>query len=736
MPVEDQELRVRLFGLFLDELDDQVGRIEQGLDTLASSVPEIPPGVLDELFRSAHSLKGAAQAVGASGVSTHCHHLEDALAKVRDGALQVDEPLLGQWAVTVDLIRDLGVLLRQGESTPTAEVIEAATAAGADPAATRPATSESKTPRRQGRAQARTGGTEGGTVRVEQQKFDALIAQAGDLVTSSYAAELLVKHSVAASQRVAREAELWSRSREELGRTLVAAGPGARDLQETLDRIGLRFRETSRELDQLARSAAEHQRSLRGLATDFSEAVRRARTVPFADAASGLPRLVRDLAAEMSKRARLVVNAADVEIDKELAVRLHDVLRHLVRNAVDHGMESPGERSAAGKPVVGSIEIAAELRSGGLEVHVRDDGRGVDRVRVRQAARDLGLDQDDDDQSVETLFRPGLSTAPSVGAVSGRGVGLDAVRAAVEDAGGTVALHSEPGVGTTVTMSIPLSSSTLRALLVLGGGEVLAFPSSPVDAVVRVPAENPRVDGREVMRVGDGAVPIVALAGVLGWAEPEWIDKPGGDRRGLLISGSEGSVVLTVADLVAEQEIVLQTPPARLTGMSLLLGTTRTADGSVALVLNPSACVRAALSTPSAPSVLQQADAAPDDKATSRQILLVEDTLITRELERSILETAGYAVTLAVDGQQAWRILQSRAFDVVVSDVNMPRMDGIALCRAIRASREHAGTPVLLVTSLHSDADRRRGLEAGADAYLTKEGFDRDELLSTVARLL
>lgn len=711
----DQQLRARLYGLFLDELDDQVGHLDQGLDTLATSLPEVPADVVDELFRAVHSLKGAAQAVGVSEVSTHCHHLEDALAKVRNADLQVNESLLGQWAVTVDLIRDQGVLLRQGESAPTAEV------------------GESKPPRRQGRAQARTRGPERGTVRVEQQKFDALIAQAGDLVTSSYAAEVLVKQSMAASERVAREADLWSRSREELGRQLVAVGPDTRDLQETLVRIGVRFRETSRELEQLARSAAEHQRSLRGLATDFSEAVRRARTVPFADAASGLTRLVRDLATDMSKRARLVVDAADVEIDKELAVRLHDVLRHLVRNAVDHGLESPVERSAAGKPEVGSIEIVAELRSGGLEVRVRDDGRGVDSVRVRQAARDLGLSQDD--ESVETLFRPGFSTAPGVGAVSGRGVGLDAVRAAVEGAGGAVVLHSQPGEGTTVTMNIPLSSSTLRALLVLSGGEVVAVPSAPVQAVVRIPADNPRVEGREVTRLDERTVPVVGLAGVLGWAETEPVEATGCDRRGLLIAGAEGPVVLTVADLVAEQEIVLQPPSGRLTAMSVLLGTTRTADGSVALVLNPSACVRAALS---APSGAQHAEASPPaaEVFAPARILLVEDTLITRELERSILESAGYAVTVAVDGQQAWRLLQSGAFDAVVSDVNMPRMDGIALCRAIRASREHAGTPVLLVTSLHSDGDRRRGLEAGADAYLTKEGFDRDELLSTVARLL
>lgn len=568
-------------------------------------------------------------------------------------------------------------------------------------------------------------------MRVDRQNFDALIAQAGDLIASSYAAETLVSHSVAAREHLALEAGQWRESREDLGRKLASVGPDGHDLLDMLDKIGLRFRETSNDLGRLTRSAAEHQRSLRGLASDFSEAVRRARTVAFADATSGLPKLVRDLAADMSKHARLVVNAADVEIDKELAARLKDILRHLVRNAVDHGLELPHERTAAGKPQVATIEITAELRSGGLDVHVRDDGRGVDPARVREAARQLGLDTDDLG-AAEALFQPGLSTARSVSAVSGRGVGLDAVRSAVEASRGSVTLHSEQGIGTTVQMSIPLTSSTLRAVLVRIGDEVVAVPSAPVESVVRVPTDNARVDGRELMSVDERAVPVVALARVLGWDEPE-PTRDLLDRPGLLISADEGAVVLTVTELVTDQEIVLQAPPARLASMSLLLGTTQTAEGSVALVLSPSACVRAALAAPPPP---QQRETAPEIAASPGQILLVEDTLITRELERSILEMAGYAVTVAVDGQQAWRILQSRGFDVVVSDVNMPRMDGIALCRAIRGSREHAGTPVILVTSLHSEADRRRGLDAGADAYLTKEGFDREELLSTVARLL
>ena len=203
------------------------------------------------------------------------------------------------------------------------------------------------------------------------------------------------------------------------------------------------------------------------------------------------------------------------------------------------------------------------------------------------------------------------------------------------------------------------------------------------------------------------------------------------ERAGLVMEGTEGSVVLVVDELLAEGEIVLRTTPRRLAHLTVLLGTTQLADGSVALVLSPSACVRSALARSPRP-----AQAPSGEVSAPGRVLLVEDTMTTRELERSILETAGYTVVATVDGQQAWETLQSSEFDVVLSDVNMPRMDGIALCQAIRASRRLAELPVVLMTSLHSEADRRRGLDAGADAYLTKSGFDRTELLATIGRLL
>jgi two-component system, chemotaxis family, sensor kinase CheA len=413
---------------------------------------------------------------------------------------------------------------------------------------------------------------------------------------------------------------------------------------------------------------------------------------------------------------------------------LDDVLRHLVRNAVDHGIETPAERAAAGKPPVGTITVTAGLRSGGIEIAVDDDGRGVDAKAVREAAHRLDssldfLELTGERSLVEALFRPGLSTATGVGTVSGRGVGLDAVRDAVEATGGTVTLHQVSGAGVRVIVNVPLNRSTLRTLLVRVRGELLALPSSAIRGLVALPDDAARVASGPVIDFDGDVVPVVRMIDALDWAESAAHHT---DRRAaLVVTVPEGAVAIEVDELVAERELVMQAPGPRLTGVPTLLGTAAMEDGSAVLVLNPATCARRALASP--PSV-SSAALAPPTRQT--RILLAEDTMTTRELERAILEGAGYAVVTAVDGMHAWELLQTQPVDVLVSDVSMPRMDGIALCTAVRKSTRWAALPVVLVTSLASEDDRRRGLEAGADAYLTKSGLGRAELLATLERLL
>jgi two-component system chemotaxis sensor kinase CheA len=711
MTSPDEALRARLNELFREELSEHLERLEHGLDELAAGLPEVSEDSVAELFRSAHSLKGAAAAVGATAISALCHHLEETLARARDGQVEVDQALVEEMIRLVDQLAAAGE--RFGTGAPEAEVGVPDTGSDAEPTA----------------AQVQQSGGDPATVRLTSGRLDALLSQAGDLITATYRSELLVSSWRNAGEDLAVEAEQWRRDRDVLHRALGRTGTEDPQVREALERIDNRTRRTAAELNRLARSTGTHEATLRGMATSFAESVRQVRMVPFTEATTGLARMVRDLAGEQGKQARLVVDAADAEVDKQLVATLHDVLGHAVRNAVAHGIEPPEQRSAAGKPETGAVVVRAVLRTNGIAVTVTDDGRGIDVARVRDRLEALGLGPGGGKELslTEALFHPGLSTAQKVTEVSGRGVGLDAVRAAVDATGGSVSFDSEPGQGARLTISVPLTLSSLRVVLVRVAGEVVAVPTSAVLRLVRATTEGIRLGGRQVWEVEESVVPVVPLAQVLGWGEP---DAPA-DPTGLLVTGPEGSVALLAEELVAEREVVLVRAPARLAGMNMLLGTTQLEDGSVALVLSPSVCARVALAgtTPEPEHVGPKAE-------TSARVLLVEDTVTTRELERSILVSAGYDVAVAVDGQQAWEMLQARDFDAVVSDVNMPRMDGIALCRAIRGSRRHPNLPVVLVTSLHSDADRRRGLEAGADAYLDKSGFDRAELLATLERVL
>ena len=722
---DDAALSTRLFGLFLDELDDHLERLERGLETLRGVLPAAPPEVVAELFRSAHSLKGAAQATGANDVADICHQMENVLADVRDGSVRVDSDLLDRLVSATDALAHLARGLRSPSAdAPSPAVRAPVTWPGPPPTpagAPAPPTPAPPTPAAPTTA-----------VRVASRTMDELLARAQELgITARRSGRLLGEVATLAAQlsdderaRVTDHAVL----RDALGAEATDARVAA-----ALQRLDARSRDVLAQVTRVAAVGSGYERSLRSLSEDFAEAAWRARVVPFTDLTAGLSRTARDVARDAGKQVDLVVSAEDVDVDRALVGALDDVLRHLLRNAVDHGIELPADRVAAGKPSAGTVTVTARLLSDGLEVVVADDGRGVDTDAVRRAAQSLGRREDEmDDQRavVGALFEPGLSTARTVGAVSGRGVGLDVVRTTVEAVGGAVTLQAASGTGLRVVLTVPLNRSGVRAVLVRAAGELVALPSSAVRRLVRLPAAGTLVAGREVADVDGELVPTFSLAVALGWADTT-ATPTGTTRRAVLVGLPDGPVAVLVDELVGEQDVVVHAPGPRLTGIPTMLGTAQLEDGSVALVVSPAACARAA-SAPLPAPVGPPQPSAPDP----RRVLLAEDTLTTRELERGILEGAGYAVVTANDGAHALELLHQHPVDAVVSDVNMPRTDGIALCETIRRTPRWSHLPVVLVTSLASEEDRRRGLEAGADAYLTKSGFDRADLLAALERLL
>jgi two-component system chemotaxis sensor kinase CheA len=717
--MDKEALVKRLMATFLEELAEHVATLNRDLLALAKGAagPERAER-LQTLFRTVHSLKGAARAVNVTVLESACHHLEGMLAAARDGTAELGPEQFALLFAAADAIEEAGMRLREQRDltdSPLAELLPRLGAAGAGaaaPSVSRVTPKPPPPPPAGDTASAPAPPPAPGTVRISAEKLDQLLACSGEL--------LLARRRVQA-----RAGELTT-----LHDLVTRWRPASASRERTEDD----FNRLVKELDRLTEALAGDVRALRQAGNALDDEVRRVRMLPFAEACQGLDRLVHDLARSAGKEVELVIEGGDVELDRSVLEGMRDPLRHLVRNAVDHGVEPPEQRRAAGKRPAGRVTIAAVLRGSQVQVTVADDGRGLDLEALRQQARKRGLPEAATEaELVRQIFLPGFSTARLITDVSGRGVGLDVVKSRLEALHGTVELSFTPGQGTRFTLAVPLTLTTLRALLLGAAGQTFALASTNVRRLVRVePAHLRSVEGRPMLALGGPPLPVASLAGTLGLtgAAPQ----TNGKVPAVVVTAGTQTAAFLVDELVNEQEVVIKNLGARIRRVRHLSGATILPSGEVTLVLNAAALIRAALAAPPGAAVTTTLTrAAP---AAKKRVLVVDDSVTTRALEKSILEAAGYEVTAAADGAAAWQLLQDRGADLVVSDVEMPRLDGFALTAAVRGSRRFRELPVVLVTGRESDQDRARGIEVGADAYLVKSAFDQTNLLQTIAQLL
>ena len=757
--MDQDRLQQRLTAAFVAELEEHVGALNR--DALALEQP-LAAAERDEalrrLFRTAHTVKSAARAAGVPTIEAAAHQLEDLLAAARDEACPVDEALLGVIFEAADALEAVRAPLAEGRPLDSAPLsgllsrLEALSRGAPLPPARR--ASKPATPAPSAPAPLATpsvvvgaapcpicgaghaaGGTcppvdreamraphlDAGMVRLPSAKLDTLLDATGELHVAVGGLAQRVHELDALRERLThRRGAPPLPAMGALGFASVRAA-GEADL------------DAAAEIERVASRLAAHQHDLERLMEPLLEAVRRARMLPFAEACQGFDRLVRDLARQAGKQVQLRIEGGGVELDRAVLEELKDPLRHLVRNAVDHGVETPDERLRLGKPAVGTVGVEASVQGARVVITVSDDGRGIDRSAVRAEAVRRGLPEPVDDAGVSALlFRAGFSTARVVSEVSGRGVGLDVVRARVDAVQGEVVVASEPGRGARFTLQVPLTLSTLRAVLFRAGRGTFALPSSSIGGLVRLAPEDVlAVEGREAMAWRERHVPLVRLASCLGLPADGPVDPSG--LPVIVVTVAERSIAFVVDELQAEREVTIRPLGPRLRHLPALAGASLLPDGGVALILGAAALHRAALEVgPAAHAVAPSTD----EGSRRPRVLLVEDSLTTRSLETMILEAAGYDVTPAIDGRDALDRIGALDVDVVVSDVQMPRLDGFTLVRALRALPRYTGLPIVLVTGMASDEDRRRGLEAGANAYLVKSAFDQAELLATIASLL
>lgn len=713
--MSDDALAVRLRSIFTDELDEQIQELNDHL--LALERMPADGDRLRAVFRVMHTLKGASRAAGLSLVEEVCHALESELSRARDGGRALGAEQIAMLFAAVDTLGITRDSLRTDKPLPDAaltallqrvrghgSVAPLVRAVKIPESESLPAPAPSSAPdfheRREDQAQS------GARVKVDMGQVDEITGAAGE---------------------IAGLAALLGDRAEDLS--------ALRTLHRSRRRGGKEDDDLDQRLTGMLRNASTDARALAAVAGRLGGSARQLRQRPFSALTETFPRVARDVARENGKQIRLTVSGGEIEADRAVLEALREPLLHLVRNAVDHGIELPAEREAKGKDAEGEVRIEGSLRGGRLQVIVSDDGHGLDVAAVRRGLQQRGRPLPTSEQDLfRTIFEEGFSTKDTATTLSGRGVGMGIVRAAVERMGGTVEVSSVAGRGTQISIDVPVSVATMRVVLAEVDGIVLGVPSS---FVMRVDRANPRtlkrVDGRTMLVTGDRPIPVMTLASLLG---PPFKEVPSPAMLQIVVlETGDRRLAVVVDELIDERELVLR--PLEHAGPAAtdaIVGTALLGTGVVSLVLSvPGLLARSDGGESSTSRALS--GASEESRAPSR-VLVVDDSITSRTLEQSVLSAAGYDVTTAVDGSEAWRTIERQDFALVVSDVEMPHLDGFGLCERIRANARTALMPVILVTSLDEPAQRARGLEAGADAYITKSSFDQDTLIETVRMLI
>ena len=757
IPPDDSLGDASMIDLFRAEADSTLAILTANL--LALETGESASGEnFEELMRAAHSLKGAARIVGIGPAVRVAHAMEDTFVAAQRGLLVLSRARVDQLLAGVDLLNRIArgsaeemaewdkqgraeidaYLARLAEAddfpAPTAAPPLAAPPAPAprpapeEPAAPPPATAPATSaPFSVGEARPQKR-----VLRVAADNLNQLLGLAGESLVESRWLRPYTS-SLARLKRMHRDLGV---TLDQLRAQAGAAADGRfpevfAEAQQRLAACRGFLAARLVELENFDRRATNLSDRL------YAEAVA-VRMRPFADGIGGFPRMVRDVARQLGKEARYEVVGEETAVDREILERLEAPLGHLLRNAIDHGLETPEVRRAAGKSEAGLIRLEARHQAGLLMIIVSDDGRGADVEKIRAAvlARKL-VDAPtaaklSEAELLEFLFLPGFTMKESVTEISGRGVGLDVVQSMVRAVRGTIRVASTPGAGMRFQLQLPLTLSVVRALLVEIDAEPYAVPLGNITRALRLkPAAIGSTQGRQHFDLDGKRIGLVAARQLLDRAGAA----PGEEAAIVVLGEGEQRYGLIVDRFLGERELVVQPLDARLGKVRDIAAGAFMEDGAPVLILDVDDLARSVDRLAATGRLIGNASRAPTPVARKR-VLVIDDSLTVRELERKLLESHGYAVETAVDGMDGFNVARQGGFDLIVTDVDMPRRDGIELARLIKADARLKATPVMIVSYKDREEDRRRGLDAGADYYLTKGSFQDDTMLQAVADLI
>ncbi len=592
------------------------------------------------------------------------------------------------------------------------------------------------------------------TVRIATTKLDRILFQAEEMVSC----KLAIKQRSQELCSLQSFFEAWNKKWASVSRELkeIAAlsdsfnGPVSIEkeklslsrIQKFLEWNGSEVETLESRFRNVCKDVQNDSRTLQGMIDDLIYDVKNALTLPFSTLLDIFPRMVRDLAGQRSKQIRLETFGGQIEIDRRILDEMKDPLIHLVRNSVDHGIETQQDRIKKDKTPYGILTVGISYVSANrVEIIVCDDGAGIDVDRVKKAAVQKKLISDNDSRdlsdqdAVSLIFKSGMSTSPIITDISGRGLGLAIVFEKAEKLGGSVSVQSSPGHGIQFRIELPVTLATFRGTLVEASGRMFVIPTSNVERVLRVKSSSVvSAAGRATISVNGRPLGLAGLSRLLEIEDTENSDSPSAYLFVVVLSARGKKIGLQVDAILNEQEVIVKSLGKQLSRVRNVSGATVLASGDVVPILNPSDLIKSSqtLSATSPDRISRM----PDESGNKKSILVAEDSITSRMLLKNILETAGYEVCVSVDGSEAWQTLKTKKIDLLVSDVEMPRMTGFDLTAKMRADNKLSEIPVVLVTSLESREDREKGIDAGANAYIVKSSFDQSNLLAAVRSLI
>ncbi len=758
-----REILLKLLDVFSVEAQEHIEHITRNLLELEKGPSEdAAESLIEEIFREAHSLKGSAGTLGLADIERVAHSAESLFNACHKHQLTLTPDIVDTVLQTLDALTAMLARARTDETTSEEEIrdlvarieaplsaeVKSQPAASPEPAPPTPVAPAQPKPEPEAKApepeeekprevSPQKAASFERTIRVSMQKLDSFMRQAEEILLAKIRVDQRLSEVRLLTEQVQAALRDLDRSKDAIRRISkdwktteeLSVGHHIKQSSEQLKSVGNR-------LNFITRNLVNDSQQMQLMNQGLQEDLKGLRLTPIGSVYEPFHRMVRDLTKRLEKRVRLDVSGGDIEVDKRIIEEIKDPLVHILRNCSDHGIELPADRVKAGKPEQGVISLRTEQRGNRLFIVIEDDGRGIDPKMLRRTAVSKGLishdeaEQLSDEEARRLVFAPGFTTAAQVTDVSGRGVGLDVVKQNIGRLGGMIELTSEVGKSTQFSISVPLTLATAQGLLVSIRSETYALPLNSVERILRFsPSDLAMVRGKSNIRLDGRLIPFVSLAEVLQIPQKGLATDAQGMFSAVVVGAVEKRVAFAVDAVLEEQEIVTKALGKPLVRVKNIAGATILGDGSVVVLLNPNDIVRTAFGE----SIRSPELHSEGERST---VLVADDTITTRTLQKSLLEMAGFRVVTAKDGEEAFALLQQETIQVLVTDVQMPRLDGFDLTARVRNDPRFRNLPIILVTSLGSEADKARGIEVGADAYIVKKEYEKGKILEVIRQLL